>query len=416
MKILYFDCAMGASGDMLMGALYDLLGAEQKQEFLEKMAGLLPGRITVAAAPVTTGGIAATHMAVKVDGHEEEDHHHHHGHDHEHEHDHEHHHEHEHHHHHHHTTPADIAAIIDGMAVARQVKDRAKVVYGAIAAAEAAAHGCEITDIHFHEVGSLDAVADVVGVCLALDMVGASEVYASPIHVGAGTVKCAHGVLPVPTPATAALLRGMKVYGGEVMGELCTPTGAALLSCFATSVAGMPAMTVERIGMGAGTRQFDRPNILRAVVGERDGGSEAITELTCNIDDMTPEHLAFACENLLAEGALDVYTVAGTMKKGRSGWVLTVLCAPEKEQTLARAILRHTTTNGVRIRHCEKVFLRPAVTAVETPYGPVRVKTAEGFGIRHEKAEYSDAAALARKLGLPYDTVVQLLQKREEKA
>ena len=434
MKTLYIECNMGAAGDMLMSALYELL--EDKQGFLDTMNSLgLPG-VQVEAAPAVTSGIAGTHMKVAVHGEEEDehlhhhehdhghhhdhhhphDHDHHHDHDHPHEHEHHHHHDHPHdheHHHHHHATPGHIAGLIDHLPLPEEVRTHAKGVYDAIAQAEAKAHGCPVGEVHYHEVGALDAVADVAGVCYALYLLKPEKIVVSPIHVGSGTVKCAHGIMPVPAPATAALLAGVPTYGGQVQGELCTPTGAALLAHFAQSFGPMPVLSAEKVGYGVGTRQFEQANCVRAFWGEsQEGGNGEIVELVCNIDDMTGEALAFAAELLLAAGALDVYTIPGTMKKGRPGQVLTVLCEPEMEQNLAQAILCHTTTNGLRVRRCEKYFLTPGSKTVETPWGAVGVKTAEGFGVCHAKPEYEDAAALVRSHGLPLSAVLDEVRKR----
>lgn len=407
MKTLYLECNMGAAGDMLMAALYELLSEEQKKQFLETMNGLgLPG-VEVAPAAAKTGGVVGTHMRVTVQGQEEHEHHHghdHHEHDHEH---HDHHHDHEH-HHHHHATPGHIGALIDGLSLPREVRESARQVYDAIARAEAQAHGCDVGDVHYHEVGALDAVADVAGVCYALYLLNPDLVTASPVHVGSGTVHCAHGIMPVPAPATANLLRGVPTYGGTVKGELCTPTGAALLKTFVRSFGPMDTMEVEKIGYGVGTKEFEQANCVRAFWGEsREGAGGEIVELVCNLDDMTPEALAFACSELLEAGALDVYTLPGTMKKGRPGWVLTVLCDPDREQELVREIFTHTATNGLRARRSEKYFLAPGAGQVQTQWGPVGVKLAQGFGVTHVKPEFEDAAALAREHGLPYSAVVE---------
>ena len=452
MKTLYLECNMGAAGDMLMSALYELL--EDKQGFLDTMNSLgLPG-VRVEADAAVTSGIAGTHMKVTVHGAEEDDHHHdhdhehehdhhhdhdhehehdhhhdhdhehehdhHHGHDHEHDHHHNHDHEHEHdhhhdhgHHHHHHATPGHIAHLIDHLPLPEEVRTHAKGVYDAIAQAEAKAHGCPVGEVHYHEVGALDAVADVAGVCYALYLLGPERIVASPVHVGSGTVRCAHGIMPVPAPATAALLSGVPTYGGGIKGELCTPTGAALLAHFVQEFGPMPVLQVEKVGYGVGKRQFEQANCVRAFWGEsQSGGNGEIVELVCNIDDMTGEALAFAGEQLLAAGALDVYTTPGVMKKGRPGHVLTVLCTVEQEGALARAILRHTTSNGLRVRRCGKYFLTPGSGAVDTPWGTVRVKTAEGFGVTHAKPEYEDAAALARANGLPLSAVMEAVKKQ----
>lgn len=403
MRTLYLECSMGAAGDMLMAALYELLDEGQREDFLGAMNALgLPG-VEVVPVSAKTGGIAGTHMRVTVHGHEE------HGHPHDHTH-HDHHHEHhdDHHHHHHHATPGHIAGLIDGLALPQEVKEQARVVYDAIAQAEAQAHGCDVGDVHFHEVGALDAVADVTGVCYALHLLGADQILASPVHVGSGTVRCAHGIMPVPAPATAALLAGVPTYGGTVRGELCTPTGAALLKCFVGRYGPMPVMVTEKIGYGVGTKEFEQANCVRAFLGETwEESNGEIVELVCNLDDMSPEALAFACARLLELGALDVYTTPGTMKKGRPGHVLTVLCAPDREGELARHILTQTTTNGLRSRRCGKYFLTPGAGQVQTQWGPVRVKLAQGYGVSHAKPEFEDVAALAKANGLPYQTVFE---------
>ena len=438
---------MGAAGDMLMSALYELL--EDKEGFLKTMNGLgLPG-VHVEAAPGVSGGIAGTHMKVTVHDQEELEHdhdhhkheqdhhhhehehdhhhdhghdHHHHDHDHDHGHDHHHHdhdhdhdhphahkHEHEHEHHHHHATPGHIAEIIDALALPEEVKANARAVYDAIARAEAKAHGCPVGDVHYHEVGALDAVADVTGVCYAIYLLQPDRVVVSPVHVGSGTVKCAHGIMPVPAPATANLLAGVPVYGGEVMGWRGAASGAAVRAHVGRAFGPMPPMSGSAVGCGVGTKVFaGRANCVRAFLGEdAQSANGSITELVCNIDDMTPEALAFAAARLLELGALDVYTVPGTMKKGRPGHVLTVLCEEDQEAELARAVLEQTTTIGLRVRRCGKYFLTPGSRTVETPWGPVQVKTAQGFGVSKAAPEYESAAALARANGLPIQTVLQ---------
>lgn len=402
-----------------MASLYELL--EDKQGFLDTMNGLgLPG-VRLEAQKSSSCGIAGTHMKVTVHGEEEhepaEGHDHEHNEDADHEHDstgeHSHEHGHDHDHEHHHATPRHIADLINGLKLPEKVKGQARAVYRAIAEAEARAHGCPVGDVHFHEVGALDAVADVTGVCYALYLLQPERIVVSPIHVGSGTVRCAHGVMPVPAPATAALLTGVPIYGGAIQGELCTPTGAALLAHFADSFGEMPLMAVKDTGIGIGTKTFEQANCVRAFLGEeKEETEDMILELVCNIDDMTPEALAFACTRLMELGALDVYTVAGTMKKGRPGHVLTVLCRPEKEEELARHILTQTTTNGLRVRRCGKYFLAPGMGKVRTRWGDVRVKTAKGYGITHMKPEYEDVAEVARRENLPYQRVEREVRKR----
>ena len=426
MRTLYIECRMGAAGDMLMSALYELMDEEQKKEFLERMNGLgLPG-VKITSRKSSTCGISGTHMEVTVYG--EEEHEHEHGHEHGHGEPHPGHHGHGHeemhgdHPGHHHADPLHISELIGGLDLPEEVRANAGQVYDAIADAEAKAHGCPVEQVHFHEVGALDAVADVTGVCYAMYLLKPERIVVSPVHVGGGTVRCAHGIMPVPAPATANLLSGVPMYGGSIQGELCTPTGAALLVHFADSFGDMPVMSGTDVGIGIGTKEFDQANCVRIFLGEeisgtnvKKSGNGEIAELVCNIDDMTPEALAFAAARLIELGALDVYTVAGTMKKGRPGWELTVLCETDRIDETAKNIMRETTTNGVRVRLCEKYFLTPGVETIQTEHGEVRIKTAEGFGIRHEKPEYEDTAACARKAQIPYrEAYEQVLMLRKE--
>ena len=418
MKILYLECNMGAAGDMLMAALYELLEEPEKALFLETMNRILPG-VTVTPRRAVTCGISGTHMDVRVHGHAEHSHDAALGHSHDtvhetahdeahhgHEHDHSHGHVHQHEHHHHHAAPADIAAILERLDVPEPVRANAQAVYGRIAQAEAQAHGMPVTEIHFHEVGALDAVADVTGVCLALHLLAPEAILSSPIHVGSGQVRCAHGIMPVPAPAAANLLKGIPCYGGEIQGELCTPTGAALLAHFVRDFGPQPMMAVEQVGNGVGSKEFPAANCVRAFWGRTAGSArESVCELCCHIDDMTAEGLAFAGERLLEQGALDVSTAPIMMKKGRSAAALTVLCRPADEERMAQAILRETSTLGLRVRRCERYTLTPSVRQVETPYGPIGVKCGDGFGIYKEKPEYDDTAEAARRCGQPFQTV-----------
>lgn len=428
MRTLYIECRMGAAGDMLMSALYELMDEEQKKEFLERMNGLgLPG-VKITSRKSSTCGISGTHMEVTVYG--EEEHEHEHGHEHGHGEPHPGHHGHGHEEMHgdrpghHHADPLHISELIGGLDLPEEVRANAGQVYDAIADAEAKAHGCPVEQVHFHEVGALDAVADVTGVCYAMYLLKPERIVVSPVHVGSGTVRCAHGIMPVPAPATANLLSGVPMYGGSIQGELCTPTGAALLVHFADSFGDMPVMSGTDVGIGIGTKEFDQANCVRIFLGEeisgtnvKKSGNGEIAELVCNIDDMTPEALAFAAARLIELGALDVYTVAGTMKKGRPGWELTVLCETDRIDETAKNIMRETTTNGVRVRLCEKYFLTPGIETIQTERGKVRIKTAEGFGIRHEKPEYEDTAACARKEQISYRKAYeQVLALRKEQA
>lgn len=397
MKTLYLECAMGAAGDMLMAALYEL--CPEKEKFLRDMNALIPG-VGVEARRVTRQGIAGTHMRVTVRG-QEEGHgphdHDHHGHGHEH--------EHEHHHHHERRSLGDITALIDGFPLPEDVRENAKETYRRIAQAESRAHGVEVGEVHFHEMGALDAVADVTGVCYLMHLLAPEAVCASPVIVGSGTVRTAHGLLPVPAPATAHLLAGVPTAPGDIAAELCTPTGAALLRAFAGRFGPMPAGVVLDCGYGCGAKDFPRANCLRAFLMETEassaGPNDAVTELKANIDDMTGEELGRAMEELLAAGALDVSHTPVQMKKHRPGVVLTCLCRPDDGDRLAREMLRLTSTFGVRRTDCARYAMEISVDQVDTDCGPVRRKTGTGYGITKSKPEYADLDEAARRSGVP---------------
>lgn len=350
--------------------------------------------------------------------HEEHDHHHDHDHSceaHEHHHDHQvvtgfddtHHHEHTHehshdgHHHHHHSSLHDIKHIVcDHLNLPEQVKQDVMAVYGLIAEAESHAHGVPVTEIHFHEVGTMDAIADITAVCLLMHHIAPDQVIVSPVHVGSGHVHCAHGILPVPAPATAYILNGVPMYGGAVKGELCTPTGAALLKHFATRFGDMPVMRTEAIGYGMGKKDFEQANCICAMLGETEDAGDSVLQLECNVDDMTAEELGFAMETILAAGALEVYTVPVGMKKSRPGTLLSVLCHEDQKEKLVRVIFQNTTTIGVREHSCSRYTLKRSFETVQTPYGEVQKKISSGYGVTREKYEYEDLARIAREQGI----------------
>ena len=425
MRTIYLDCGMGAAGDMLMAALLELC-PEKKEEFLGKMNGLgLPG-VKVEAEPAVKCGITGTHMNVTVFGEEEESedvHDHGHAHTHSHEacesiaadglHSHLHSHDgHGHsHHHHHHSTMAGIASIIDGLDIPAPVKEDMKAVYALIAEAESHAHGMPVDQIHFHEVGTMDAVADIAGVCLLFHELGADQIIASPVHVGSGHVHCAHGILPVPAPATAHILQGIPVYSTQVQGELCTPTGAALLKHFVKEFREMPVMTTSKIGYGMGKKDFERANCVRAFLGDTAETGDEIAELSCNLDDMTAEAIGFAEEALFEAGALEVYTIPVGMKKSRPGILLTCMCRREDEEKMVELLFRHTTTLGVREHISRRFTLKRREETVETAYGPVRKKISQGHGVTRAKLEYEDLAAIAKKTGRPLEEIRKEIEK-----
>ena len=444
MADIYLECGMGAAGDMLGAALYELLNEEDRLAYIEEMnnAGL-PG-VTVLAKPSSKCGIMGTYMDVRIHGESE-------GHEHDHSDSNTHNHGGEH-HHHSHTSLTDIHKIIMDTPFSSRVKEDACAVYDIIAEAESKAHGKEVSQVHFHEVGMLDAVADVMGVCRLVEMLSPQNIYASPVRTGFGEVRCQHGLVPVPAPATAHILRDVPIYAGDIAGEMCTPTGAALLTYFADDFIPMPIMKTHSIGYGMGYKDFPRANCVRAfwgeifdkasnnqnnfpfskeseklilsnkndcssgqktgkeqeediltnsvkeTLGETESSSmDTIIELSCNIDDMTGEAMGFAMEELRAAGALEVYALSVMTKKGRPGNVITLLCTPEAEEKMVRLMFGYTTTWGVRRREVERYIMQRDISTVSTALGDVRVKTGKGFGVLRRKAEYEDIAKLARQ-------------------
>ena len=397
MRTIYLDCSMGAAGDMLMAALLELL--PEKDTFLQKMQSPgLPG-LEISAEPSVKCGITGTHMRVLIHGEEEgrphvhaaeEPFHSHadapeaaHAHVHVHP--------------HHHTDLDELTHRISHLNVSEAVRSDILAVYQSIADAESRVHGVPVEQIHFHEVGSLDALADVTGVCLLMELLAPEQVLASPVHVGSGQVRCAHGILPVPAPATALLLEGIPIYGGSIRGELCTPTGAALLRRFVTRFGPLPPMRVEKTGYGMGTKDFEAANCVRAMLGQTEESAGHILELACNLDDMTPEAVGFAMEQLFAAGALDVYTTPIGMKKNRPGILLTCMCREDDREAMLRTIFRHTSTLGVRVSVCDRYTLSRRQYAVQTPDGEIRVKESSGWGVLRRKAEFEDLARIARQ-------------------
>ncbi len=391
MKTLYLDCGMGAAGDMLAAALLELL--PDPGAFVAELNVLgFPG-VHIRTEPAVKCGITGTHFAVTVHGQEEGhgQHHHHHHHEHEHQHAHE----------HHHSGLHEIEHIVRGhLALPERVKRDVLAVYRQLAEAESHAHGIPVSDIHFHEVGTMDAIADITAVCLLMDRLAPGEVIASPVHTGSGQVRCAHGILPVPAPATAYLLRDVPIYGGTVQGELCTPTGAALLKHFVTRFGDMPVMRVSAIGYGCGKKDFEAANCVRALLGETENAAGSVLNLSCNLDDMTAEAVSFAMERLFDAGALEVYTLSAGMKKSRSGLLLRVICRPQDRETIVQTIFRHTSTIGIRESVNRRYVLEREIQTVDTAYGPVRKKISQGFGVTRTKYEYEDLARIAREQNL----------------
>lgn len=399
MKTLYFDCAMGAAGDMLMGALSEL--HPDRDGFLARLNRALAGRAVVSAAPDSKCGISGTHISVSINGREEGE-------------------EPDGHcdagHHHHHTSISEIFAFLDHAEADSAVIADAKAVYTLLADAESRVHGRPIENIHFHEIGSLDALADILGVSMLIHELAPVKIVCSPINVGSGTVKCAHGILPVPTPATELILRGVPVYGGSIRGELCTPTGAALLKHFSTGFGEIPLMSVSAAGYGTGTKNFDAANVVRAMIGESRSDAGEILELKCNLDDMTAEEVGYAQEMLFSAGALDVYTAPIGMKKNRPAVLLTCMCRREQRDEMLRCIFANTSTLGVREYVCSRYTLSRREESVETEYGAVHIKNASGWGVSRSKPEYEDVARIARETGRSFHEVASWIMSAQNNA
>lgn len=450
MKKLHFELNMGAAGDMLAAALYELLDETQKKEFIEKMNSLGLDGVSVSVEPSVKCGITGTHFSVKVGGAEEvseDDHHydhdhdHDHGNDHDHHHDHDHgnghdhhhdhgngphhHHDHDHHHHHHdhehahshehtHRGLADIEHIVSHMPLSDECRKNVTAVYALIAEAESRAHGKPVELVHFHEVGALDAVADITAVCLLIEMLAPERITASPVCVGFGSVKCAHGILPVPAPATAHILTGIPVYAGSVEGELCTPTGAALIRRFAEEFETLGPMRISGIGYGMGKKDFAKANCVRAVIGETGIMENAgeIAELSCSVDDMTGEEIGFALDTFLKMGAKDAYYIPIGMKKSRPGVLVCVLCDIGRRDEFVQAVFKHTSTLGVRERIVRRYELSREMRTAQAPrpYGEVRFKLANGLGAARAKIEYEDIARVAREQGISFASARTLLE------
>lgn len=391
MKTLFIDCSMGAAGDMLSAALLELLPEPEKM--IEKLNTLgLPGVHFKKESSVKCG-ITGTHLSVTVHGQEESDHDQHmHGH---------------HVHTHHHNSLHDIAHIVkDHLPISDQVKNDVMAVYQLIAEAESNVHGVPVTEIHFHEVGTMDAIADITAVCMLMESLAPEQIIVSPIHVGSGQVRCAHGILPVPAPATSYLLQGIPMYSSGIRGELCTPTGAALLKHFATKFSAMPVMTTTAIGYGMGKKDFEAANCVRVLLGDTAEKGDMIAELSCNIDDMTAEAVGFAMETLLSAGALEVYTVPIGMKKSRPGILLCTMCRVDDKDRMIRLIFQHTTTIGIRENISNRYTLTRKLETMETIYGPIHKKVSQGYGVRREKYEYEDIASIARKNGSSIEEIL----------
>ena len=381
MKLAYFDCFSGISGDMTLGALVDagcpadLLRAELKS-------------LQVAGWKLTTervwkNGMAATHVNVKTEDQQK------------------------------HRSLSTILEILKNSQLAPLVRERASRIFQKLGEAEAHVHDAPIEKIHFHEVGAVDAIVDIVGSCIGFQALGIERFASSPLNVGGGTAKMAHGVLPVPAPATARLLQGAPTFSNGVQRELVTPTGAAIVATLCNSFGPQPSMTVSAIGYGAGTAELEgQPNVLRIMIGETadkvsSASDEEISIIEANLDDMNPQIYGYVLEKALLAGALDVYTTALQMKKNRPGTLLTILSRPEDTDTMMSLIFAETTTFGVRTHRAQRRALAREWVKVSTSYGPVRIKVSRSNGhILHVTPEYDDCRKIAVERQVPLQQVI----------
>ena len=389
-KILYFDCFSGASGDMILGALID--AGLPPDDLRSALASLPLDGVTVGTARVDRCGVAATKF--RVGGHEHPDHH-----------------------EHHHRGLSEITAMVDGSALSDGVKARATRLFRRLAETEAAIHQRPVEEIHLHEVGAIDSIIDIVGAVFALEQLGAGRIESSPLNVGAGTVRCEHGTLPVPAPATARLVEGVPVYSTGTEAELLTPTGALLVTEYAESYGPTPPMRVRQIGYGAGDRDLpETPNVLRVLVGDREeakpGAFERVVVIECEIDDMNPQIYGVLMDRLRSAGALDVFYTPIQMKKGRPGTLVTVMAAPEHRDALSGLLFRETTTIGVRFSEVDRERLQRKHVVLETPIGRVRFKVARrDAAVVNAVPEFEDCARLATERGLSVKEVQAIATK-----
>lgn len=372
MRTIHFDAFSGIAGDMTVAALIDA-GADAATLFAGLDSLGTGARFTV--GKVKKKGITGTYFKVEFEDQKK------------------------------HRHLPHIVKMIEASGLPERAKQRAIRVFQVLGEAEAQVHGVPIEKVHFHEVGAVDSICDIAGACFGLELLGIERVSCSPVNTGSGTVEADHGVMPVPTPATALLLAGKPVYARGPETELTTPTGAAIVAALAGHFGAMPPLRIEQVGYGAGTKDFPQmANLLRALIGEATGAAEstAISVIEANIDDATPQVLGYAMDRLFAAGALDVTLQPVYMKKQRPGVMLQVVAAPEHQEALAAVLFRETTTLGVRITAAERRVQARSFVQVETPWGPVRMKVAEGAAA----PEYDDCAQLAQANGLPLREVI----------
>ncbi len=381
MKVAHFDCFSGISGDMVLGAVID---AGVPADAIRAALASLGLPITLEVETVKRCGFRATKATIHAT--DEEDY----------------------------RFLPDVQKIIASSTLTDRQRDLATRIFTKLAHAESAAHGMPLERVHFHEVGALDSIADILGAAVGLDLLGVDTFTGSSVPTGSGTVKCAHGIMPVPTPGTLALLHGVPLSKFTAKGELTTPTGAAILTTVVTSWTDAPAMTVERVGTGAGTKDFlEHPNILRLLVGEAAGAgsSDTVVVLETNLDDCTPEVIGFTTERLFAAGALDVFTFPIQMKKNRPGVLLSVIASPETAEACEAILFRETATFGVRRHTATRGKLHREGVTVDTPFGPVKAKKGWREGVEIVTPEYEDCARIAREQNVPLRSVYDAVRR-----
>jgi len=389
MKRAYLDGSAGISGDMFLGALLD--AGVSATQLLAELKKIPLGFYEIKRTRAVRGGLVGTRLEVKVPAQGS------------------------------HRHLAEIETLIKGSGLSESVQAKARAIFHRLAEAEGKLHGKPPSEVHFHEVGAVDAIVDIVGASIGLELAGIGELFSSPLNVGGGRVEAAHGTLPVPAPATAELLKGVPVYSSGVEGELVTPTGAAIVSTLAKTFGPMPAMKVEQIGYGAGAMDFHgHPNVARIFIGEAADaetahtglpGDELVSVIEANLDDMSPQLYGYLVERALAKGALDVTCTAVQMKKGRPGIQVTVLSEPDKGDELAGLLFDETTTIGLRIYEARRKVLERESAEVETPYGRVRMKVAKRNGrVLNVAPEYDDCQRVAREKSVPLKEVMLAAQ------
>jgi uncharacterized protein (TIGR00299 family) protein len=389
MKLAYFDCFSGISGDMTLGALVDA-GCDV-EHLRSGLRGLQVSGWELSAEKVWKNGLSATYIRVKTDDRQK------------------------------HRSLSAILQLLRDSQLAPQVGERASAIFQKLGEAEARVHDVPVEKIHFHEVGAVDAIVDIVGACIGFHVLGIEQFACSPLNVGGGTAKMAHGVLPVPAPATAKLLQGKPTYSSGVQRELITPTGAAIVATVCDVFGPQPPMTVSAIGYGAGTVDLEgQPNVLRVMIGEAaektvPGYDEEIAVIEANLDDMNPQIYGYFLDKALAAGALDVYTTPVQMKKNRPGTLLTVLCKPQDANALMSLIFGETTTFGLRTYRAQRRTLPREHVSVATSFGVVRVKVSRVNGrILHVAPEYDDCRKLAVEKNVPLQRVINEALRRYE--